>query len=276
MDLRDFFIGEGVDVFSKVSITDLTELDRESVLHYFPKARSVIVFGKEVPAQVYLMPSEQKTREMLRIAEGLDNSAVRLASLFNSEHIPALPVPLYLPVRIVDGRIRGMIPLKRIAVAGRLGTQGMNSLLLSPRYGPRLLLSGVVTGLPVPEDVRDNQPGPGTASEDFELCTRCGRCTKVCPGGAIGPEGVEVFRCRTISTWVPPPLVPVIKFLFGRKIFQKCIAPLAPWIARMAMIRCSLCVTECPIFEGAKEDDNSPIPEVPAPEKSRLITLDAY
>jgi hypothetical protein len=33
----------------------------------------------------------------------------------------------------------------------------------------------------------------------------------------------------------------------------KCMAPLAPWIARTATIRCSLCVTECPNYSGDKE-----------------------
>lgn len=41
---------------------------------------------------------------MLRIAESLDNAAVRLAGCLDTEHIPARSVPLYLPVRLVDGR----------------------------------------------------------------------------------------------------------------------------------------------------------------------------
>ncbi len=92
------------------------------------------------------MPPKEKTRGMLRIAEALDNTAVRLAALLEEEQVPALPVPLYLPVRIADGRVQGVVRLKQVAAAGGLGSLGRNTVLFNPRFGPRLLLSGVVTG----------------------------------------------------------------------------------------------------------------------------------
>ena len=254
MDLGVFFREEGIDVYSEVNLSVLAEEDRGSVVHYFPKARSIIVFGKEVPAPVYLLPPKQKTRGMLMIAESLDRAAISLAENLNSEHIPALSVPLYLPVRIVDGRIQGVIRLKHIAAGGGLGSIGRNSVLISPRYGPRLLLSGVVTGMQVSGHPVPGSAGPGTDPAGPRLCSGCGLCARICPGGAVGPDGnVDAFRCRTISAWVPQPLVPAVKFLAGRRMLLSGMAPLAPWIARTATIRCSLCVTGCPLFKGEKE-----------------------
>jgi epoxyqueuosine reductase len=222
-------------------------------MQMLPSAQSVIVFGREVPFQAYRATPREKTRVMLGIAGDLDNSAKRLARLLNTDGIPALPVPLYLPIRIQDGRVQGLVRLKNVAEAGGLGSIGKSSVLLSHRYGPRLLLLGVVTSRPIsghePGDdtaVRTGTPGSG-------LCTGCRRCIKVCPGGAFGPDGVNAFRCRTVRAWVPPFLVPVVKWMLGRKILLGCAAPLAPLIARMASIRCSLCVTECQMFEGAVE-----------------------
>ena len=207
----------------------------------------MIVFGKEVPVPVYRMPPKEKTRRMLIIAEMLDTTAVRLAARLEEEQVPALPVPLYLPVRIVDGRVQGVVRLKQVAAAGGLGSLGRNTLLLSPRFGPRLLLSGVVTG----RQVRESRQAESSAGrKEAPACTGCGRCIKVCPGGALGPEGVDAFRCRTVSAWVPPALVPAVKWMLGRTILLRCIAPLAPWIARTTTIRCSLCVTECPNYSG--------------------------
>ena len=159
----------------------------------------------------------------------------------------ALPVPLYLPVKIADGRVQGVVRLKRVAAAGGLGSQGRNTVLLSPRFGPRLLLSGVVTGRRVQES---RQAESCAGRKEAPTCKGCGRCIKVCPEGALGPEGVDAFRCRTVSAWVPPVLIPAAKWMLERTIFLKCMAPLAPWIARMATIRCSLCVTECPNYPG--------------------------
>ena len=251
-DLKTFFSDEGIDVFTEVSIANLPDADRKSVVQMLPSARSVIVFGREVPVQAYRMTPREQTRVMLRIAGELDNSAKLLARLLNMDGIPALPVPLYLPVRIQDGRVHGVIRLKKVAEVGGLGSIGMSSILLSPRYGPRLLLLGVVTNRPVSEDEPGSEIPVSTGTPGKGLCTGCNRCITVCQGGAIGPDGVDAFRCRTVRAWVLPTLVPVVKWMLGRQIVLKCAAPLAPWIARMASIRCSLCVTECPLFEGTE------------------------
>ena len=241
-----FFKEQGIDVFSEVSLDNLSDEDRSSVVQFFPASQSVIVFGKEVPVPVYRMHQKEKTRGMLRIAEALDNTAIRLAARFEKEQVPAKPVPLYLPVKIADGKIQGVVPLKQVAAAGGLGSQGRNSVLLNPRFGPRLLLSGVVTG----RQVQESQPTEGDAGKDSLTCSECGHCIRVCPQGALRPEGIDAFRCRTVSAWVPPILVPAAKWVLGRTLVLKCMAPLAPWIARTATIRCSLCVTECPNFSG--------------------------
>ena len=322
LDLPSFFKDQEIDVFSVVGIDKLPDEDRESVKDFFPGARSVIVFGKEVTAGVYRMAAKDKTRGMLRIAESLDTSAKLLAERLNGENIPARPVPLYLPVRIARGKVQGLVRLKHVAAAGGLGSPGMNTVLMNPRFGPRLLLSGVVTGQPVEQfpgiicetgkktiaaddgvgtwagevpvsgagPIREteigvsaametsriggpvsraagqttigtgtvaaneaiHETGSGMAPEDSLRCTMCGKCTKICPGGAIGPEGVDVFRCRTIRAFVPPVLVPAVRWMLGRRMLLSIAAPLSPLVARVATIRCSLCVTECPNFEGAE------------------------
>jgi epoxyqueuosine reductase QueG len=247
LDLTVFFHEQGIDVFSEVSLDNLSDEDKSSVVQFFPGAQSVIIFGKEVPVPVYRMPPKEKTRGMLRIAEALDNTAVRLAGRLEEVQIPALPVPLYLPVRIADGKVQGVVRLKQVAAAGGLGSLGRNTVLFNSRFGPRLLLSGVATGRQVQES---RQAESSAGRIEATACNGCGRCIRVCPEGALGPDGVDTFRCRTVSAWVPPVLVPAAKWMLGRTIVLKCMAPLAPWIARTATIRCSLCITECPNYSG--------------------------
>jgi epoxyqueuosine reductase len=248
MNLTTFFHEEIIDSFAVVAIDSLPEPDRWDVLQFFPAARSVIVFGKEVPVTAYRLPAKEKTREMVRIAEHLDAVAARLAGRLKTENFPAKFVPLYLPIKVRDGKLQGMVRLKHVAAAGGLGSLGKSSVLLSPRFGPRLLLSGVVSGLPIEKFSPEDRVGPDP--EFVNLCTGCERCIRACPGNAIGPEGVEAFRCRSLRAWIPPPLVPVAKWLIGRTFLQGAAAPLAPHVARLGTIRCSLCVTECPKFSG--------------------------
>jgi len=258
LDLRVFFKEQGIDVFSEVSVDNLSDEDKSSVVQFFPAAQSVIVFGKEVPVPVYRMPPKEKTRGMLRIAEALDNTAVRLAGRLEAEEITAKPVPLYLPVKIVNGKIQGVVRLKQVAAAGGLGSPGRNTVLLTPRFGPRLLLSGVVSGRRVQES---RQVKSSAGRKEAPLCKGCGRCIRACPGGALGPEGVDAFRCRDVSAWVPPILVPAAKWILGRSIVQKCMAPLAPWFARRATMPCSLCVTQCLNFSGDEGKDQATPPQ---------------
>ena len=249
MDIEAFFEREGADVNSWVGIDGLPDRDRVSVLEFLPVAQSVIVFGKAVPAPAYRMPPREKTREMLRIAGELDNTAQRFAGLLSAEHIPACIIPLYFPVRIVDGRVQGIVRLKQIAAAGGLGEIGENTLLLNRRFGPRLLLAGVVTAEPAPAS---------DTTAPLSLCTGCGACARACPEGAIGPDGIDAFRCRNVGAWVPPALVPAAKWLLGQQVLLRNLAPLAPLVARTATIRCSLCVTGCPAFQGAANPVKSP------------------
>jgi epoxyqueuosine reductase len=243
LDLTLFFQEQSIDVFSEVSLDDLSYEDKSSVVQFFPAAQSVIVFGKEVPVSVYRMQKKEKTNGMLEVAETLDNTAKKLAALLEKEQVPAKPVPLYLPVRISDGKVQGAVRLKPVAVAAGLGSPGKNTVLFHPRFGPRLLLSGVVTARPV-QTSRQAENIEG--KKEDPACSGCGCCIRVCPEGALGSADVDAFRCRTVSAFVPPVLVPAVKWMLGRMLVLKCLAPFAPWIARMATIRCSLCITECP------------------------------
>ncbi len=253
LDLTLFFHEEHIDAFAIVSVDDLIEPDRADVLQFFSAAQSVIVFGKEVPAEAYLKPAKEKSREMIRIAEALDDSAIKLAKLLNDENIPTVPIPLYLPIKMKEGRVQGVVRLKHIAAAGRLGLLGQSSVLLTSRFGPRLMLSGVVTARPVQEFSPGDRAGKGVDPLESKLCTGCERCIRVCPGGAFGPDGVDAFRCSSVREWVPPLLVPAAKWLLRRQLLLKCMAPFAYWAAGFMTIPCSRCVTKCPNFGKSEE-----------------------
>ncbi|MCK6439270.1 MAG: hypothetical protein L6Q71_03600 [Planctomycetes bacterium] len=82
------------------------------------------------------------------------------------------------PVGFSSPAGQGSLLLRQAAVRAGLGSLGLNMMLLTPQYGPRVFLSGVLTDLAVEPD----------APFTDELCPgaeACGRCAKICPEDAI-------------------------------------------------------------------------------------------
>jgi epoxyqueuosine reductase len=81
------------------------------------------------------------------------------------------------------------------AVAAGLGTLGLNRMLLTPQFGPRLFLTGIITDLSLAFD----------SPLDDELCPGlegCGRCAAVCPAAAIpleAPLGAALSEVRDLD-----------------------------------------------------------------------------
>lgn len=73
---------------------------------------------------------------------------------------------------------RTLLSLPHAAVEAGLGTLGLNGQLLTPEFGPRVILTAVLSSVEVECDRRMQQA----------LCQgpSCGRCLKACPGDVIG------------------------------------------------------------------------------------------
>ena len=124
-------------------------------------AQSVIVSGRKGPNLAVPDASEGEDPWMLRIAEALDNTAVRLAGLLEEEQVPALPVPRRCPSELLTEKFGSCQVEAGCSGGGGLGSLGRDTVLFNPRFGPRLLLSGVVTG----------RAGPGIPG-NRKLCRR--------------------------------------------------------------------------------------------------------
>jgi len=70
-----------------------------------------------------------------------------------------------------------LISLPHAAVEAGLGTLGLNLQLLTPEYGPRVLLTAVLSSI----DVECDQP----MAEALCRGPECGRCLKACPGDVV-------------------------------------------------------------------------------------------
>ena len=84
------------------------------------------------------------------------------------------------------------LSLPHLAVEAGLGTLGLNLQLLTPEFGPRVILGAVVT-------TAELEPDRMRAAA---LCAgpECGRCLLACPGDAIRAWQLDLDRCRPHSS----------------------------------------------------------------------------
>ncbi|MGQ9731253.1 MAG: hypothetical protein ACUVX8_08240 [Candidatus Zipacnadales bacterium] len=99
------------------------------------------------------------------------------------------------PVRPGGTRPDGHLSLRVLGVAAGLGELGRSKLLLSPQFGPRQRVFGLLT-----DAILEPDPliPPGT------VCDNCGSCARACPAKAIAEDrAAEVPIGEHVYTHVP-------------------------------------------------------------------------
>ncbi len=184
--MEDLVAGLEVDVVGVASLADWegTPL-AESARRLLPGAQSVVMVGMEIYPEVLdlatpaKMMGEGAPRDLLAAhADYLDGRLTKaiydVAKACRRQGLRALPVPSKgCPV---DGRyLEAIFSFKHAAQAAGLGTIGKSSLLITPRFGPRVRLAGVLT---------EARLAPSGAPEE-SLCVDCDDCLRACPSRAL-------------------------------------------------------------------------------------------
>lgn len=114
--------------------------------------------------------------------------------------------------------LNGVALYPLIAQRAGLGWCGSHGLLITPQYGPRQRIALIYTNI-------RNLPAPGENAHAWisDLCSRCGQCRRMCPGGAIYPQPVA-RQAGILSHIDAEKCFPVFEAQYG----------------------CSLCVKVCP------------------------------
>ena len=166
------------------------------------KSKTVIVIGKRILMGVswarHLVTKQIAGARNIRF---LERAALELACELEDQGHPTLPLhPLALDFESRPGSDllpagQGSMLVRTAAVHAGLGSWGLNNMVLSKAFGPRIYLNAVATTLAL-------EPDSPLAEALCPGLENCGRCALVCPQDAIprrAPLGAAIDDYRGLD-----------------------------------------------------------------------------
>jgi len=214
----------------------------------------------------------------------LEEAALELVLWLEDQGYPALIVP---PTHVdpwsydgdPDKHLTPILSLEHAAVEAGMGTLGLNLQLLTPEFGPRVMLSAVLSSVPVEPDRRT----------EAALCLgpQCGRCLQACPGDTVGHWQRDWPACDAYRS--PYGFNKLTEFLGrvieqpdsdGQKAMLRSEDSFNLWQSILrgagAVTGCRRCQDVCPIgadYEAMLKDALDDIPERTAAKQERLDAM---
>jgi epoxyqueuosine reductase QueG len=153
-----------------------------------PYVKSVIVLVQHIPAGAFRCKSNVPVQYMdMLVLRKMDKVAYRLAEELESAGHPSFVVPAQETEWSYKRASYGRLSTRHLGVEAGLGTLGLEVNILTPEYGPRLYLTGVLTELALAAD----RP----MTEQVCIGESCSRCLYSCPGDAVLHFGIDKRGC---------------------------------------------------------------------------------
>lgn len=161
-------------------------------------SRSVVVLARRLLTGINRLKGHDDRHKQYStelVLTDLEEIELKLVYFLEDAGFPSITVPpVHFDPRHYDpkGDTRGPLSLAHAAVEAGLGTLGLNLMLLTPEYGPRVLLGAVLTNCELDPD----RP----LAEALCLGEACGRCLLACPADAIGHWTLDKERCAPLAS----------------------------------------------------------------------------
>ena len=186
----------GADLIGALAVRPDSHPDfLKGVKTFLPTGKAVVMFGQEYDSETMNLikpPAKYaggvKTGELLsphvnRLNIEIDLAISRMVEIlkkmgFRSISLPSRGMPMIMQKdwRTASSVVKAPISFTHVAEAAGMGTIGTHSLLITPEFGTRVRLAGLITEAPIETTTR---PDP------VDDCTHCLDCVNVCPVGAI-------------------------------------------------------------------------------------------
>ena len=242
-EMKNLFGQNNIPVFG---ITNASSVQGEPSCHrphdMLASARTILCLGMPVPKGIF--KCEERSEWMYWRAasiyyRNIDMVLMRACSVIEGKGEVAVPIYACFPYDIKGkGDFWAYMSLVKMAEAVGIGKVGKNGLLFSSKYGPKLLLGGIVTTASLPAMAWPEKDETGCPKE-------CFNCQEQCPVKAIDKSGkVDRIACIKYSMRSP-----IFSNLMKAGNFGSEDAQMINHVTAVddhSMYRCIRCVSVCP------------------------------
>ncbi len=153
-----------------------------------PSCRSVVVIAQRIPAGAFRCKNNALVQYLdMLVLRKMDYVAFHLAEALEDSGYPSLILASQETDWGMKNASYGRLSTRHLGVEAGLGTLGLEVNILSPEFGPRLYLTGVLTELELEPDSR--------ITEQVCIGESCSRCLHSCPGDAVGHFDIDKRQC---------------------------------------------------------------------------------
>ena len=155
-----------------------------------PYCKSVIVIVQRIPAGAFRCKSNVPVQYLdMLVLRRMDRIALKLAQEMERAGHPTFT----LAAQETDWNLKrasyARLSTRHLGVEAGLGTLGLEVNILTPEFGPRLYLTGILTELELEPDQR--------MQEQVCIGESCSRCLHSCPPDAVRQWGLDKAACAT-------------------------------------------------------------------------------
>ena len=155
-----------------------------------PFAKSVIVIAKRIPVGAFRAKSNVPVQYIdMLVLRKMDRSAYQLTRWLEDEGHPSFVTAAQETDWSYKNASYGRLSTRHLGIEAGLGTFGLEVNILSPEYGPRIYLTGILTEASIEADER--------ITEQVCIGESCSRCLYSCPSDAVRHFGIDKRACAT-------------------------------------------------------------------------------
>lgn len=182
-EIRQMGLNNGADVVGFAAVEDYKSKRTPDLKTIMPGIRSMIVMGfRELDGPLASDTGRISMHGRLGQMDLTKNCTFHTAKAVEDRfQVKAAPIMASYPLNMAAPYM-GLVAdvsLRHAAVAAGLGNFGRHNLVISPRFGTRIIFTAILTDMPLTSDP------PVTEV----LCDECGICVDACPAGALDEEG---------------------------------------------------------------------------------------